>query len=528
LAVARPAIPPQAAGPNFNLLTLVDVNNIDFLDGSEPSIAVNPEDPNLIVVHGGFSDWGPIGQNNASLYVSTNGGTAWRRIASIDPPTNANLTNFLNPSPHDTTIAYGGNSALMGSFLGEGELFTGATAAPTQIGSFRWFTTLINGAVRAQPTEQIGTRMNDQPWVVVHRHRPDPIILARQVPLSLSLPFRVQSDVYVAYDDFQTNDVPVRVAVSPAGANPPRFTVDNQVGVRGAGVSINPGHRLAVAPRTVFRDGTFGTGFVYSLHQRNDPLVTTNPPLIDIVLNRTTDRGVTWGLNGNSDGMLIDRAVSEQPTPKFGTVNALLGGMDQLAVDPSNGVVYVVYGVFDPAVRHNRLAIRQLFYDKCNEFEACNVLVAGPRIFVDSGLFPAALPAVAVAANGTVGVLYDTFDGMDNGWPVFTAHLALADPRQGDLTFATHYLLTFLSPAQDHGDDTQRVWGDFQQMVSVGDTFYGVFAGNGAALGRSMANTDPIFFKVDVSNPPPLAGAAPAGRAGPAAPLAVMPLAPRK
>jgi hypothetical protein len=239
LAVARrnrPVIPPQTAEPNFNLLTLVDVYNIDFLDGREPSIAVNPEDPNLIVVHGGFSDWGPTGQNNGSLYVSTNGGTAWRRIASIDPPTNANLTNFMNPSPHDTTIAYGGNSVLTGSFLGEGELFTGATAAPTQVGSFRWFTTLINGAVRAQPTERIGTRRNDQPWVVVHSHRPDPIILAEQLPLNLPAPFRVQNDVYVAYDDFQTNDVPVRVAVSPAGANPPHFTVDNQVGVRGAGV----------------------------------------------------------------------------------------------------------------------------------------------------------------------------------------------------------------------------------------------------------------------------------------------------
>jgi hypothetical protein len=146
-----------------------------------------------------------------------------------------------------------------------------------------------------------------------------------------------------------------------------------------------------------------------------------------------------------------------------------------------------------------------------NANDTCNVLVAGNPVFVDDGLFPAALPAVAVTANGTVGVLYDTYDGMDNGWPVFTAHLALADGRQGDLTFTTHFLLTFLSTAHDNSDDHQRVWGDFQQMVAVGDRFYGVFAGNGAALGRSMASTDPIFFSADVSNPTPIATAAPTG-----------------
>jgi hypothetical protein len=134
--------------------------------------------------------------------------------------------------------------------------------------------------------------------------------------------------------------------------------------------------------------------------------------------------------------MVIDQVPSQQPKPKFGRVNALFGGIDHLAVDPSSGLVYVVYGVFDQSVGHNRLAIRRLRYEKCNEFSSCNVLVAGPRVFVDDGQSPAALPAVAVAANGTVGVLYDTFEGMfgrcavagiTSSCPVFVAHLALAD-----------------------------------------------------------------------------------------------------
>jgi hypothetical protein len=124
---------------------------------------------------------------------------------------------------------------------------------------------------------------------------------------------------------------------------------------------------------------------------------------------------------------VVAQASSKQPSPKFGTVNALLGGLDQLAVDPLNGAVYVVYGAFDQGVQGNRLAIRKLTYQKCNEFSDCNVLVAGPEVFVDDGQSPAALPAVAVAANGTLGLLYDTFEGMIGGFPVFVTHLATAD-----------------------------------------------------------------------------------------------------
>ena len=112
----------------------------------------------------------------------------------------------------------------------------------------------------------------------------------------------------------------------------------------------------------------------------------------------------------------------------------------------------------------NRIAIRKLTYQECNEFAACDVLVAGPEIFVDDGQSPAALPAVAVAANGMVGVLYDTFEGMIGGLPTFVTHLAIADERHGPLT-----LMAFLSSAPDSGNSSRRVLGDFQQMVAVGN-----------------------------------------------------------
>ena len=50
-----------------------------------------------------------------------------------------------------------------------------------------------------------------------------------------------------------------------------------------------------------------------------------------------------------------------------------------------------------------------------------------------------------------------------------------------------------LSPAPpDNSNPGQRVWGDYQQMIAFGNKLYGVFADNGAALGKSAASTDPI------------------------------------
>ncbi len=181
---------------------------------------------------------------------------------------------------------------------------------------------------------------------------------------------------------------------------------------------------------------------------------------------------------------------STQPTPKFGTVNALLGGVDHAAVDPVTGDVYVVYGDRDAETGNNRLSIVRL-----SDNGAGGLAIGGSFLVTDQ--VQAALPSVAVASDGTVGVLYDTFDGLDDpsGFPVFSAHLALSQDQ--GMTFSDAVLETFLSPARDNGNARQRVLGDYQQLKAVGVTFYGVFTGNGVPFGRPFSNTDPIFFRTD-------------------------------
>ena len=212
------------------------------------------------------------------------------------------------------------------------------------------------------------------------------------------------------------------------------------------------------------------------------------------MLNRSTDGGATWTLNGMAGGIIVANGDSTQPTPKFGTVNALLGGVDHAAVDPKNGDGYYVYGNRDAGTGNDRLAIRRI------QDNGGGGVTVGPENFV-TGQVEAAIPSVAVTSSGAVGVFYYTFDGFSgDNFPIFSAHLAQSTDH--GVTFGDQILLTFLSSAMDNGNARQRVLGDYMQMKAVGNCFYGSFTGNGVPFGRPFANHDPIFFKSCVAAPP--------------------------
>src|SRR5205085_8205688 len=171
-------------------------------------------------------------------------------------------------------------------------------------------------------------------------------------------------------------------------------------------------------------------------------------------------------------------AVNPTPVPsqqgigyKFGGVNAILGGVDALAIDPVHGDVYVVYGHDAAGQGGNQLFIRRVSDDGTGRMTVGAAAAVGTAT-------AAALPAVAVTAGGAVGVLYDSFEGSDpgSGLPVFAVHLAQS--ANGGVTFADQVLETFASPAGDNGDPRQRVLGDYQQIQSTGNALVGAFPGN--------------------------------------------------
>ena len=359
---------------------------------------------------------------------------------------------------------------MSGTFL-ISDIFSGITTNPASAPAWNWL--VIGGVTQTTNFNNLPPPAGvDQPWLLVNI---DPMI-------------PTQENVYDAYDDFTNGNNCVgdacneRVSVS-YGVNPPNFTADNQSGT--ATGSINPGHRLATDPRN---------GFVYSLFQRNIAPGAGGSKNIDYMLNRSTDGGATWSLNGMAGGIIVANGDSTQPTPKFGTVNALLGGVDHAAVDPNNSDVYYVYGNRDAGTGNDRLAIRRI------QDDGGGGVTVGPEHFV-TGQAEAAIPSVAVASDGTVGVFYYTFDGFSpDSFPIFSAHLAQSSDQ--GVTFSDQVLLTFLSSATDNGDSRQRVLGDYMQMKAVDSCFYGAFTGNGVPFGRPFANHDPIFFRACAVAPP--------------------------
>ena len=445
--------------------TNANLTNTDTANDGEPSIGINPANPNEIVLTAFSGSWGA----NAPLWHSTDGGNTWTKQFTIPVP--PGIPSAIN-CPCDQAVDYGRAGRLSGTFLtfSPTDPYSGTTTNPASSASWNW---LLDGMGNAVRTNSVAAGNTDQPWLLVNRDTAT----------------ASQDNVYVAYDDFTISPRGMRVAVA-GGSNPPNFTVDNLAGFGPTG-TINPGHRLAVDP---------STGFMYSLFQQLVGAGSGGSRNVNFMLNRSTDGGGTWGLNGSPTGVLIANADSTQPTPKFGTVNALLGGVDHAAVDPTNSDVYYVYGNRDSGTGNNRIAIRRL------QDDGAGGLTIGSESFV-TGQVQAALPSVAVTTNGVVGVLFDTFDGLDatTNFPIFTAHLSTSTD-QGS-TFTDLVLETFLSSAKDccvdpsfcnPGADCtrQRVLGDYQQVKALGTTFYGVFTGNGVPFGRPFANHDPIFFKV--------------------------------
>lgn len=448
----------------------------DTFSDSEPSIAPDPSNPNRVVIEGFSGCWVLCGTTNAPLFTSIDGGVTWTKSFTVPPPPGG---LGVSGCPCDQAPDYGRTGTMFSSFLTEGgspagHVYTGSTTDPTNAAAWSWN---LSGGVATQTN--VGTADSDQPWMRVNRS-----------PANAA-----QDDTYVAYDDFGVSPPGLHVAVAP-GTAPPNFTIDHTVGT-GPSCCVNPGLRLAPDP---------ATGTTYVLWEKT--IFSAGTFTVQYFLNRSTDGGNTWTLNGNAGGIQVASATSDQATNsqntaqiiKFGTVNRLLGGIDSAAVDPNTGDVYYAYGAADGTgvSRNNQILVKRL---TPNGSGGLNVPGSGTVV---SGSNPtqAALPSVAVASDGAVGVLYDRFDGFDGGgFPIFTAHFGLSTDHGASYNDTSLY--TFSSPAKDDGSPTsrQRVLGDYQQVKTVGQNFYGTFTGNGSGLGRPSANTDPIYFTIDRTPP---------------------------
>jgi hypothetical protein len=460
------------------VVSALGVDSNDTFDDSETSIAIDPNDPSHITISAFSGSWG----TKAPLWTSTDGGATWAKSFTLPAPP---MAPDASGCPCDQTYDIGRNSpTLFGTVLGVGgsdePTWGGATTDPTSLTAWLWQT--AGGS--ATPISH--TTFSDQPWLMVGRD-PDE---------------EAQDDTYVGYTDYGASP-PANHVVYSLGANPPFFTGGQDVVVgtsAGTGFLASAAIRLATDPNN---------GTVYAVWEDNVSLDTTTCARnVDFRIDASTDHGQTWQLNRGATGFVVATHQSDEGWPddpnqpatacrnhveKFGTVNALLGGSEAVAVDPADGEVYFVYHRRNAATGNNRLEVARLTPDGAGD------MLVTARTFA-TGEVQAALPSLAIAANGTLGLLYDTYNGVVSGFPQFST--IFAQSTDHGVTWSSETLVTFLSPTLDNGNSRQRILGDYQQVKAVGNTFYAAFPANGATAGRSISNIDPFFYKEAAKSTP--------------------------
>ncbi len=476
LHVQPPAAPPnlRAPGPKapstvINGITYIDVflsagYDLAFDDrGNEPAITANPLNPNQIVLTSfSGSNWASGG--NASLFYSSDAGASWIFTYSVPPP--PGIVTPVN-CPCDQTMDWGRNGVLYGTFLHVGSsaqtVFSAQATNPTDPSSWVYRTP---GGV-SQSTNLPSLIDVDQPWIG-----------SGPLPGDNS-----RINVSVAYDNFDSffTNSQIRAADSP-GASPLDFTRDaatnndNQQYNDG----MNPGNRLAVGP----------DGKIFDVYQRLVNVEANGVKQLTYLINVSADGGQTWSV-ANSDHVSGAKIIAanvysfQGNGSKVGGVNALLGGVDAVAVDKT-GAAWVVYGARSTLTAHDQLFLVKVTYNAGN-------LTVGTPVALSSSTLDSYLPGVAVLPNGEVGVLFLTLNGANFQW-------RFQQYTNGTTLNKSTGFPIFTSPFTNNGSSNQRIFGDYVQVRAVGCNYYGTYPAKGSGP-NSLTSIEPYFMSAPSQAP---------------------------
>ena len=146
-----------------------NLTNTDTANDGETTIAINPANPDEIVISAFSGGWGA----NAPIYHSTDGGLTWTREFSVPVP-----PGWPSGCPCDWAFDYGRDNLLSGTILassptvaGGVDVVSGTTNNPALSASWGYFDP-AGAPVQAQETNinwagSIGNA--DQPWLLANR-----------------------------------------------------------------------------------------------------------------------------------------------------------------------------------------------------------------------------------------------------------------------------------------------------------------------------------------------------------------------
>jgi hypothetical protein len=403
--------------------TLVDIatnaTDPNNLDDSEPSIAVNPLNPQQIAVVSFSGGW-TFGGAGAPMWVSNNGGTTWSKNLVLTAPSAAST------GPGDQKLVYSAAGTLYVAELG------GGLSVPRcfiyRPSGANWIAGAAFGDDQPMMESSGSTRL--APWL--------------------------------------------NFGVSPEQSTSERSTNDGvTVAQTGIGSTAFPNRttRIAVGP----------TGTAYVIYKTRQG-INGNFETATFRVVRSTDAGVTW----NSPGIPVHPGTvqtwftSSWGNNKNGGKFARARSSDAwIAVNPTTGAIWAVYCNRDAST------FGQIYAVRSNDGGA----TWSAPVRVTDGTRNSAYPEVAVAANGTVGVMYIDYD--DSGTQTVYTH-RLARSYNNGATWSRAALQSLTTQALSNGTPG-FLWGDYEGLTAVGNTFYGVFTGQ--SIGRAVVQLDPIFVK---------------------------------
>jgi hypothetical protein len=392
---------------------------------SEPTIAVNPANPNQIAASAFTPD--PAEGPRAPIYVSSDGGNTWT-LNSIVPSTVAD-----GSATADITVAFGTSSNV---------LYAGIIRFPFPGDRTRLNILRTKNFQSAATMDVLADRTGkgvDQPYV--------------QAATVASGPDKGKDRVYVGDNDFNATGgrtatvdrILDGTAASPAVSS---IRIESRLTPGQDGPSVRP----AIHP-----DGTVYA--VFHAWRAFDP--NTGEGTADIVVVRDDSGGSA------SFGDLVDpgdhkagmRVVQGAKFNFDGSIGQQRTGGDvSIAVDPRDkNVVYLAYN--DDQGSFYVLHVRK-------SSDGGNTWTTDVRTVRD-----ALNPALAVNSAGKLGLLYQQLTG--TGAKTWVTKFELSSGGAPERTFVLHQ-----APANRPVKQFDPYLGDYDHLMAVGRDFFGIFSGS--------------------------------------------------